>query len=335
MALVASENKQVGKSTKAMEIFLQAGELYFGSAPTIVSTMLHSRTVITFWHPATRIGGMCHVVRIESPAGEKDMQYGDCAIAEFADLADKYYTPKDEYEVRIFDGRVKNEVDARQHEIVLDALSQLLVQHGFKAMELDGFADSSRKITLDMANGSVAKREIGTPKAENKRELTNPEKSGDIAMEIFLHPGEIYFGRAPTIISTLLGSCVAVTLWHPKEKLGGMCHIVLPVSPDGKCEMKYGNCALAEFVKEATRHCTLTKDYIVNIYGGSDMFPGMRKSEDMKIGERNLDKVKELLKLFKFKVSGVDTGGTNSRKIRLNLSDGSVGLRVHGNPVDI
>lgn len=334
MALIADERRMAENETEGMDIFLQAGELYFGNAPTRISTMLHSRTVITFWHPGTQIGGMCHIVKIGLPLGDRDMQYADFAIDEFSNLANKYQLPKEEFEVRIFDGKVNDEKDARQHEIILDSIRILIKQLGFNIKELDGFASCSRKIILDLATGVVIKKEIGAPAEPRKEKRIKTSSAEEFAMEIFLHPGEIYFGKAPTIISTLLGSCVAATIWHPNEHLGGMCHIVLPESPGGKCEMRYGDCAIGEFVKQITRFSTRTSDYVVNIYGGSDMFPGMEKSPGMKIGERNIDKVKQLLELYKFKVSEIDTGGSYSRKIRLDLSDGSVGVRKHDKPAE-
>lgn len=101
---------------EGLEVFLHTGELYFGGAPTVVSTMLHSRTVITFWHPQTCIGGMSHIVKVAAPLGEEGMQYGDCAIAEFARLADKYKTTRNEYEVRVYDGKVMEGYDARRQD---------------------------------------------------------------------------------------------------------------------------------------------------------------------------------------------------------------------------
>ncbi|MBL8511280.1 MAG: chemotaxis protein CheD, partial [Betaproteobacteria bacterium] len=47
-------------------------------------------------------------------------------------------------------------------------------------------------------------------------------------MDIFLQPGEFYFGDADTRIRTLLGSCVSITMWHPTRRIGGMCHYMLP-----------------------------------------------------------------------------------------------------------
>jgi chemotaxis protein CheD len=49
--------------------------------------------------------------------------------------------------------------------------------------------------------------------------------------ELFLHPGEYAFGDAQTRIRTLLGSCVAITFWHPVLKTGAMCHYLLPARP--------------------------------------------------------------------------------------------------------
>ena len=334
MALVAGEksnNKAAVNDT--LEIFLQSGELYFGGAPTIISTMLHSRTVITFWHPKAKIGGMSHMLMPVSPDGKYDLHYGDCAITEFAKQAAKYKTPTNEYEVRVY-GRMydigddaSDEENARHN---IDKIKQLLKQSGFVITELDVIEDGSRKLKLDMTSGYVDKRLIKKEPAIKK----DVPKSDEFALEIFLHPGDIYFGRAPTIISTLLGSCVAATLWHPKAKLGGMCHIILPDSGGRSCEMKYGDCAIAEFAKQAAKFATKTSDYEVHIYGGSDMFPDMEKSDGMKIGERNIEKVKELLKLYKFHIVEIDTGGSNSRKIKLDLSDGSVGIRKTSKPVE-
>lgn len=166
-----------------------------------------------------------------------------------------------------------------------------------------------------------------------KNEYVEKDTAHD-AMEIFLHPGELYFGKTPTIISTLLGSCVAVTLWHPREKIGGMCHVVLPESPEGKCEMRYGDCAVAEFVKEAKKYHTSTHEYEVRLYGGSDMFPGMQMPAGMKIGDRNIEKVKLLLKLYKFHIKEIDAGGSHSRKIKLDLDDGRVEIRKSSKPVE-
>jgi len=334
MASVVNEQMNENTGADALEIFIQSGELYFGSAPAVISTMLHSRMVMTFWHPTTRIGGMCHVEMIDSPEGNKDMHYADCAIAEFAKLAGKYKTPAREYEVRVYAGAGTKTADIVEQEQKLDKIHKLLKRNEFVIKEIDANAGSSRKIKLDMSTGHVEKREIGKAGLEKQSVVSRQLANDEFALEIFLHPGDLYFGRAPTIISTLLGSCVAATLWHPQNRIGGMCHVVLPESPEGKCEMRYGNCAIDEFAKQAAKYHTKASDYEVHVYGGSDMFPDMQKTDGMKIGDRNIEKVKELLKRHKFHIKEIDTGGTNSRKIKLDLTDGSVEIRRTSKPVE-
>lgn len=334
MALVANDQQDNNTAIDTMEIFLQSGELYFGSAPAVISTMLHSRMVITFWHHGTKMGGMCHIELPESPEKKCEMKYGDCAIAELANLANKYATPAREYEIRVYVGSRKQATQLKMQESNLQKVKELLKLNKFDIKEINVAETGSRKIKLDLSDGCVETRDIGKPDAVKKQAVASKENNDEFALEIFLHPGDLYFGRAPTIISTLLGSCVAATLWHPKEKIGGMCHIILPESPEGVCEMRYGDCAIAEFVKQVTKFNTMTKDYDVHIYGGSDMFPDMQKSSGMKIGDRNIEKTKELLKLYKFQVKEIDTGGSNSRKIKLDLSDGSVWARKTSKPVE-
>ncbi len=45
---------------------------------------------------------------------------------------------------------------------------------------------------------------------------------------VVLRPGDFHFGGGHTRISTLLGSCVSITLWHPRRLIGGMCHYMMP-----------------------------------------------------------------------------------------------------------
>jgi chemotaxis protein CheD len=47
-------------------------------------------------------------------------------------------------------------------------------------------------------------------------------------LDIFLRPGDCYFGGQNTSIRTVLGSCVSMTFWHPQLRVGGMCHYMLP-----------------------------------------------------------------------------------------------------------
>jgi chemotaxis protein CheD len=47
-------------------------------------------------------------------------------------------------------------------------------------------------------------------------------------MNIFLKPGALYISEKPAIVSTILGSCIAVTIFNKRLKVGGICHALLP-----------------------------------------------------------------------------------------------------------
>ena len=47
-----------------------------------------------------------------------------------------------------------------------------------------------------------------------------------------LQPGELRLSREPAILGTILGSCVGVTFWSERLRVGALCHGVLPRCPE-------------------------------------------------------------------------------------------------------
>jgi chemotaxis protein CheD len=97
-------------------------------------------------------------------------------------------------------------------------------------------------------------------------------------IDIFLQPGELYFGDGATRIRTLLGSCVAVTLWHPRLHIGGMCHYLLPGRrrrPPDSLDGRYADEAIELFRREIRTASTRPQDYQIKLFGGGSMFPGL------------------------------------------------------------
>ena len=84
--------------------------------------------------------------------------------------------------------------------------------------------------------------------------MATPAPAPPDILEIFLQPGEFYFGDEKTRIRTLLGSCVAIVLWHPKLRIGGMCHYMLPHSPRERhgqpLDGRYAEDAMHMFMRE-------------------------------------------------------------------------------------
>ena len=69
----------------------------------------------------------------------------------------------------------------------------------------------------------------------------------------YLFPGKLAAFKEECVITTLLGSCVAVALHDPDSKVGGLNHYLLPeVMPGEVPNPRYGNFAIPELVSEIT-----------------------------------------------------------------------------------
>ena len=151
-------------------------------------------------------------------------------------------------------------------------------------------------------------------------------------LEVFLAPGEFWFGDARTRIRTLLGSCVAITLWHPGLRIGGMCHYMLPHRPrtagDEPPDGRYGDEAMELFLRELRRSRTAPADYHVKLFGGGRMFArGHGTTGHADISERNMDAGRELVTRHGFRLHAHDMGGEGHRNVILDLWSGDVWLK--------
>ncbi|MBA1275335.1 chemotaxis protein CheD [Stutzerimonas azotifigens] len=155
-----------------------------------------------------------------------------------------------------------------------------------------------------------------------------PKPSGVI--EIFLQPGELYFGDRSTRIRTLLGSCVSLVLWHPEKELGGMSHFMLPTRRQ-ECSKgldgRYGDEAIALLLEEIKRSKTRPQDYSLRLFGGGNMFPSLGRDSDRHIGERNIQAARSLIRDHGLQCHGEDVGGTGHRNLIFDIWSGRVAIK--------
>lgn len=144
----------------------------------------------------------------------------------------------------------------------------------------------------------------------------------------YLFPAEIFVSSEPTLISTVLGSCVAVCLWDSRAGIGGMNHFLLPLwNGDGLATPKYGNIAIRQLVEKVVAKGGERKNIQAKVFGGAAMWS---TSDGLfAIGLRNVELAQQQLKELQIPVVAADVGGTQSRKIFFNTGDGSVLLRRH------
>ncbi len=159
--------------------------------------------------------------------------------------------------------------------------------------------------------------------------------------DIFLNPGELYFGGPNVRLRTLLGSCVSIVLWHPKLNVGGMCHYLLATRGDkknnGMPEGKYGEEAFDILCQMSKVHFAPIQEYVAKIFGGSNMFSKTEKSllgasnitNSQLVGIRNVEFAKNILTHHQIKIISENTGGVSPRKVFFTIWDGDVWLESH------
>lgn len=152
-----------------------------------------------------------------------------------------------------------------------------------------------------------------------------------LVVDVYLQPGEFYFGDSHIRIRTLLGSCVSITFWHPQRHIGGMCHYMLPTRQRGMDDQpsgKYGNEAMEMFMREIARHKSKPKEYEVKLFGGGSMMESLgRMAKAENVAQRNVLEARRLIKEHGLAIKAECLGGVGYRQLVFELWSGDVWSR--------
>lgn len=144
------------------------------------------------------------------------------------------------------------------------------------------------------------------------------EKSGlPVQENYFLKPGYILVPVVPTVIATVLGSCVAVCLFDRDRKTGGMNHFQLPsTSRQEDATARYGNVATAALIGMMVDGGSSIKNLEAQIFGGAFQQATCPKN----IGQENIRVARVVLARKRIPIVSEDIGGERGRKIVYNTS---------------
>lgn len=134
-----------------------------------------------------------------------------------------------------------------------------------------------------------------------------------------------------------VGSCVIITLYDPKLKIGAMAHAMLPSRDEVQTTRKKEGCA--RYKKEDTRYVDAAIDEMLKkmgaqnpdrrnleakIVGGANMFSAFNSD----IGEKNILSAEKKLKREGIKIAGKSVGGSIGRSVEFCVASGIMTVKV-------
>lgn len=134
-----------------------------------------------------------------------------------------------------------------------------------------------------------------------------------------------------SLISYGLGSCVGIALYDAVNKIGGLAHIMLPDSTQARSAenpAKFANTALPLMLEEMIKIGAVKSRVTAKIAGGAQMFTFTNATDVMRVGERNAEAVRSLLKMMGIRMIADDTGGNYGRTVELKLDSGIYRVRT-------
>ena len=121
-----------------------------------------------------------------------------------------------------------------------------------------------------------------------------------------INVGEVAASSTPAILHTLLGSCVAVCLFDPHTRAGGINHIWIPRARPGETGARYGVHAMEILINQLMHLGCDRRRFVAKAFGGAELFPA---STICSVGASNIQFVREFLATEKIPLVAERLGG--------------------------
>lgn len=138
-----------------------------------------------------------------------------------------------------------------------------------------------------------------------------------------INSGGYHISNNPAeVITTLLGSCVAVCLFDQENGVGGMNHFMLPEPRESllrlfQIDARYGKHSLDLLLRGVLKKGAKRETLQAKVFGGGKMF----ESRQYNVSEANVECALEYLKAKSIPVLSMDVGGNYGRKVFYYLLD--------------
>ncbi|OYU19961.1 MAG: chemotaxis protein CheD [Rhodobacteraceae bacterium PARR1] len=116
--------------------------------------------------------------------------------------------------------------------------------------------------------------------------------------------------RPDTVMTTVLGSCVAACLFDPMRRIGGMNHFLLPEDSQRK-DISFASAAMERLVNSLIKQGAERTRLEAKLFGGGHMLTGLPD-----IGHRNGQAALAFLQGEGIRLRAQSLGGGQARRVR-------------------
>ncbi len=154
--------------------------------------------------------------------------------------------------------------------------------------------------------------------------------------------GEIVTSDQPNevLVAYGLGSCVAVCLYDPVARVGGMAHALLPETPSsgekaGSGPAKFVDQGVPALLAAVLKLGAQRSRLKIGLCGGGKVLTIPGANAQFPIGQRNVEAAEKALRQKGMAIHLQDTGGDTGRTVRLQVSDGQVTVKTFGKGIQV
>ncbi len=141
---------------------------------------------------------------------------------------------------------------------------------------------------------------------------------------------------ADSMITYALGSCIAVAVYDPVAKVGGLLHFMLPDSTldAGKAKdtpAMFADTGIPLLFKSCYKLGADKKRMVVKVAGGASI---LDESNFFRIGQKNIMAMRKLFWNNNVLIDAEDTGKNFNRTVRIDVGTGKVTVKRAGGQME-
>ncbi len=139
---------------------------------------------------------------------------------------------------------------------------------------------------------------------------------------------------ADTLITYALGSCLGITVYDPRTKIGALLHVMLPqssidVEKAKKNPYMFVDTGVEAMLNECVKLGANPRSLVVKVAGGAS-FKKPGENDIFEIGKRNFTMFRKLLWKKGIMLKSFDVGSNITRNISIDINTGSVIVKSQG-----